>query len=195
MRFSRHFTSFRREDIAMALLTAREAAQYLRVSLFTLGRIEKEGLLVPFRTPGGHRRYSVDMLTDYLERTRSQPVASQRRILVVDDGDELTEFLVGTFPSWRVTSAQDELDVGLKLAQFKPDLVLVNTAMREIDGGDLCRRLNGQARELAVLPFEAPGRTYADPASSTRAISYLESLKTSIALAMGPGPSSGSSGA
>ena len=58
-------------DDRMTLLNSREAAQYLRVSLFTLSRIEKEGGLVPFRTPGGHRRYSVRMLHDYLERSRS----------------------------------------------------------------------------------------------------------------------------
>lgn len=52
------------------LLTAKEAAAYLRVSLFTLRKIEQQGLLVPYRTPGGHRRYSVDMLKDYLEETR-----------------------------------------------------------------------------------------------------------------------------
>ena len=48
------------------VLTAKEAAQYLRVSLFTLRKIEQEGLIVPYRTPGGHRRYSVDMLNQYL---------------------------------------------------------------------------------------------------------------------------------
>jgi excisionase family DNA binding protein len=61
----------------MALLTAREASEYLRVSLFTLSRIEKGGLLVPFRTPGGHRRYSLEMLNEYLERTR-HPSAGDR---------------------------------------------------------------------------------------------------------------------
>ncbi|MHB0857717.1 MAG: helix-turn-helix domain-containing protein [Anaerolineae bacterium] len=54
------------------LLTAREAARYLRISLLTLSKIEKEGGLLPFRTPGGHRRYSVDMLNRYLENSRSQ---------------------------------------------------------------------------------------------------------------------------
>jgi excisionase family DNA binding protein len=55
----------------LTLLNAREAAQYLRVSLFTLSRIEREGGLVPFRTPGGHRRYSMRMLHDYLEESRN----------------------------------------------------------------------------------------------------------------------------
>jgi excisionase family DNA binding protein len=55
------------------LMTAKEAAAYLRVSLFTLRKIEQQGLLVPYRTPGGHRRYSVDMLNEYLERSRLAP--------------------------------------------------------------------------------------------------------------------------
>lgn len=53
------------------LFTAREACQYLRVSLFTLRRMEKQELITPFRTPGGHRRYSLAMLTHYLERSRN----------------------------------------------------------------------------------------------------------------------------
>jgi DNA-binding transcriptional MerR regulator len=52
------------------LLTARKASAYLGVSLNTLNRIEKRGLLLPFRTPGGHRRYDVGMLDDYLEASR-----------------------------------------------------------------------------------------------------------------------------
>lgn len=54
----------------ITLLTAREAAKYLRVSLYTLNKIEKQGQLVPFRTPGGHRRYSLEMLNEYLESSR-----------------------------------------------------------------------------------------------------------------------------
>lgn len=55
------------------LLTAKEAAEYLRISLFTLRKIEQQDLIVPYRTPGGHRRYSIEMLNDYLERSRQPP--------------------------------------------------------------------------------------------------------------------------
>ena len=55
------------------LLNARDAIDYLGISLSTLNRIEKEGLLVPFRTPGGHRRYALRMLDEYLESTRHHP--------------------------------------------------------------------------------------------------------------------------
>ena len=60
----------------MTILTAREAADYLRVSLYTLRRMESAGDLIPYRTPGGHRRYSLKMLNEYLEKSR---VSSHRR--------------------------------------------------------------------------------------------------------------------
>ena len=54
----------------VSLMTAREAAKYLRVSQFTLDKIERSGGLVPYRTPGGHRRYNVRMLNQYLNNSR-----------------------------------------------------------------------------------------------------------------------------
>jgi excisionase family DNA binding protein len=57
----------------LKLYTAKEAAAYLRVSPFTLRKMEQQGLIVPYRTPGGHRRYSLDMLNEYLERSRVPP--------------------------------------------------------------------------------------------------------------------------
>lgn len=55
------------------MLGASEAAKYLGVSLPTLKKIEREGRLLPFHTPGGHRRYSIEMLDEYLESTRRTP--------------------------------------------------------------------------------------------------------------------------
>jgi len=54
------------------ILAAKEAAEYLGVSLATLRKIEGRGELVPSRTPGGHRRYSVAMLDEYFERSRRE---------------------------------------------------------------------------------------------------------------------------
>ena len=51
------------------LLTAREAAAYLRISLSTLRRMEQSGALTPLRTPGKHRRYTLAMLNECLQRT------------------------------------------------------------------------------------------------------------------------------
>lgn len=51
-------------------MTARQAAEYLGVSLVTLRKMEKEAELVPFRTPGGHRRYSLEVLEEYVQSKR-----------------------------------------------------------------------------------------------------------------------------
>lgn len=60
----------------MNLMTAKEAAAYLRISPFTLRKMEHMGMIVPYRTPGGHRRYSLEMLNEYLENSRVSPSAS-----------------------------------------------------------------------------------------------------------------------
>lgn len=52
----------------LTLLTAREAAAYLRVSLSTLRRMERQGRLTALRTPGGHRRFSLGMLNACLSQ-------------------------------------------------------------------------------------------------------------------------------
>lgn len=140
----------------MQLLTAREAAEYLRVSLFTLGRIEKEGLLVPFRTPGGHRRYSVEMLDEYLERSRAQLGRNAKTILLVDDGEEMLGILSRAFPTCRLTTATDALEVGMKLVEFEPDVVLLNTSMSALDARALALRLHQQGNQPKTLTFEAP---------------------------------------
>ena len=50
------------------VLTSKEAARYLRVSTFTLSRMDKD--ILPARTPGGHRRYTIAMLNEYLQGSR-----------------------------------------------------------------------------------------------------------------------------
>ncbi len=49
-------------DQPLTLLTAREAIEYLRISLSTLNRMERAGKIAALRTPGGHRRYTLEML-------------------------------------------------------------------------------------------------------------------------------------
>jgi excisionase family DNA binding protein len=62
------------------LVRATEAAAYLGVSLVTLRRMEKQGLLLPYRTLGGHRRYSIQMLEEYLEGSRRLPSAASSEV-------------------------------------------------------------------------------------------------------------------
>jgi len=52
------------------LLTAKEAAAYLRVSLSTLKKMDEE--IGPARTPGGDKRYKVEWLNDYYEKSKGK---------------------------------------------------------------------------------------------------------------------------
>jgi excisionase family DNA binding protein len=169
----------------MALLTAREAARYLHISLFTLGRIEKEGLLVPFRTPGGHRRYRQEMLDRYLEGSRSQRAHDEPRILVVDEGGQIIGGLASALPDCRFTLAQDELHVGFKLAEFRPDLVLVNEDMRGTNAQELCRKLSAQSPAVKALSFHRLEGDERDAGSSAGDASLLDGLCTNIVAALG----------
>ena len=50
------------------LLKIKEAAQYLSVSQDTLRKWDKANKLKPLKTPGGHRKYDIDVLDNFLGR-------------------------------------------------------------------------------------------------------------------------------
>jgi excisionase family DNA binding protein len=59
--------------VAEQWMTVSEAAQSLGMSRTTLLAAEEAGLLVPMRTPGGHRRYSAAGLDRFRRRSGAEP--------------------------------------------------------------------------------------------------------------------------
>jgi excisionase family DNA binding protein len=51
--------------------SSRKAAAYLGISVSTLYRLDRDGLLKPFMTPGGHRRFTQSDLDRYIETSKS----------------------------------------------------------------------------------------------------------------------------
>ena len=51
------------------LLKMKEAAQYLNVSQDCLRKWDRVNKLKPLKTPGGHRRYDIDSLDEFLGKT------------------------------------------------------------------------------------------------------------------------------
>ena len=49
------------------LLTIQKAAKLLRVSITTLRRYDKNGVLTPRRTPGNQRRYSLKQVQEFIQ--------------------------------------------------------------------------------------------------------------------------------
>jgi two-component system OmpR family response regulator len=153
------------EERRKRLLTAREAAGYLGISLATLNRMDKEGELMPFRTPGGHRRYSPEMLDEYLERSRQRsPPAnpsiervqnipqgklsdSTVRILVVDNEPHTVELITRALREdsdvYEFSSASNGYEAGVQVVAFKPNLIILSAARPEINGFEVCKSIKG----------------------------------------------------
>lgn len=53
------------------IFTTREAAKYLGMSLSTIYRMEKQGLISSTRTPGGQRRFSKETIENYLRESQN----------------------------------------------------------------------------------------------------------------------------
>lgn len=70
--------------MAEEYLGIKDAAKYLKVSISTLRRWEKKGLITPMRTAGNRRRYTVRQLDDMLGlNTQKELGAVARRGLVI----------------------------------------------------------------------------------------------------------------
>src|SRR6266550_8503196 len=65
------------------------------------------------------------------------------RILVVDDHEVNLELLVAIFASknYIVTTASDGFEALAKIAVEKPDLILLDVMMPDLDGYEVCRRI------------------------------------------------------
>jgi excisionase family DNA binding protein len=165
----------------MSLLKARDAARYLNVSLATLDRIEKERRLKPFRTPGGHRRYSLAMLNEYLERSRQRyrsaslpmkhakdvpgdkPQNGVVRVLVVGNEPDTVERIVGALradsDAYEFASASNGYEVGVQVVVFKPDLIVLSVGEPEAEGFEVCEKIKGDPKTQYIRIVSIVGFT------------------------------------
>lgn len=82
------------------IVGTKQAAQILGVSISTIYRMVDQGILQPSKTPGGQRRFPVDQLAEYKEKSRGI-VAPQKpyqmkldvvsREIVEDSGDDFSD--------------------------------------------------------------------------------------------------------
>jgi len=129
------------------ILTIPEAAKYCAVDRVTLWRWVKSGLLRVSVTPGGHHRIVKDDLESFLVEKGMYPLAAKRfpgnRVLIVDDDPTVrkvtSEML--THHQYETETAGDGFEAGVKVVQFKPDLLILDLIMPRMDGFEVCRYL------------------------------------------------------
>ncbi|HMK34957.1 MAG TPA: response regulator [Desulfomonilaceae bacterium] len=134
----------------MDVLTVYQASKYCSVTPKTICNWVDEGHIKAFRTVGGHRRIRREDLEAFLRRMNI-PFAAEvaederKRILVIDDDKLIVETIVRSLEEephdYEIISAADGFEAGLQVSHFKPDLMILDIMMPDIDGYEVCKRV------------------------------------------------------
>ena len=125
-------------------LTLGQAARFLGVAQSTIRKWSDQGRVPAFYTPGGHRRYRRTDLERFLER--SGPSSAGRAgplILLVDDAERVRELVRVNleFEGYVVREAGSAEEGLSAIEDTKPDLILLDVMMPQVDGWEMLRRV------------------------------------------------------
>jgi len=107
----------------------------------------KSGLLKVSVTPGGHHKILKEDLETFLIQNEMSPLAQKQfprnKILIVDDDPVIRKSLCQLLSDHKYESqtAGDGLEAGVKVMQFKPDLIILDLILPGMDGFEACRYL------------------------------------------------------
>lgn len=127
------------------VLTIPEAAKFCAVDRITLWRWVKSGYLEASVTLGGHHRILKEDLESFLVDNGMYPLAKKYflkdKILIVDDDPVLREVLSKALSDnkYQTEVAADGFEAGVKVMQFKPDLIILDLIMPRMDGFEVCK--------------------------------------------------------
>jgi excisionase family DNA binding protein len=143
-------------------LSTREVAEICEVTHVTVGNWIRSGKLKAWRVPGGWYRIRPEDLFTFLaagempvpEGLGVQRGSPRQHVLVVDDDpvfvDVVTRALSAFSDRYHVISASDGFDAGRKIAECRPDAVILDLRMPGLDGFSVCERLK-QSEEYADI--------------------------------------------
>lgn len=139
-------------------LTPNQVAELLMVTTESVRQWSNKGWLKAETTPGGHRRFlrhSVERFAqerglNYARQGSARQGHGGRddgelRILVVDDETQFANYLVellsGVGESVVVKAVYDGFSAGVQVYSFRPDIVLLDLMMADINGFEVCKKL------------------------------------------------------
>lgn len=134
-----------------SVYTTGEVAAICKVSQQTVIRCFDSGRLRGFRVPGSRfRRIPRESLIDFMKENQiplDHLNSGRKRVLVVDDDgaiiDMFTELLErdGRF---EVRTASTGYDAGLLTQQFRPDVMLLDFKLPDVNGNVVCKTVRSQ---------------------------------------------------
>lgn len=130
------------------VFTTGEAAEICGVSQQTIIRCFDSGRLLGFRVPGSRfRRIPRAELIRFM-RANDIPLAPlegpRKRVLVVDDDPAILEMLeevLGNDDRFDVRTASTGYDAGLLTEQFRPQVILLDYMLPDLNGNVVCERI------------------------------------------------------
>ena len=130
------------------IFTTGEAAEICKVSQQTIIRCFDSGRLRGFRVPGSRfRRIPREELVKFM-KDNGIPTdgleGGRKRILVVDDDEQIVELfrdVLGRDGRFEIQTAATGYDAGVMTESFKPDLMLLDFMLPDINGNVVCRTI------------------------------------------------------
>ncbi|MCD6304127.1 MAG: response regulator [Planctomycetes bacterium] len=135
-----------------AVFTTGEAAEICKLSQQTIIRCFDSGQLEGFRVPGSRfRRIPRDKLIKFM-RDNNIPMDGMDddhiRVLVVDDDPQIVELFVDVLQSdgrFEVATAQTGFDAGVLAQEFRPDIIVLDYMLPDINGNVVCQTIRRSA--------------------------------------------------
>jgi two-component system OmpR family response regulator len=156
--------------------TTGEAAKICKVSQQTIIRCFDNGSLKGFRVPGSRfRRIPRADLYSFM-RANGIPTdaleSGKRKLLIVDDDQQLVELLHDTFEAdgrFEIKTANNGFDAGMLVKEFRPDLVVLDIMLPDINGKEVCQRIRSDATMEAVKIICISGMVEQDKVADLKA--------------------------
>lgn len=133
-------------DKKKKFLKSNEAADYLGVSRSSLTNWVKQGSLGGGVTPGGHFRFTLEELDKFAASRGMEPggPASTAKILIIDDDQDFRDYAreaLQVFANYELKEAEDGMKGALLLGAWRPDLVILDLRMPNMNGVEFCKSL------------------------------------------------------
>lgn len=130
------------------VFTTGEVADVCGISQQTVIRCFDTGKLKGFRVPGSRfRRIPRDALIQFMKANNislDQLQVGKKRVLVVDDDPAILEMLVELLERegrFEVQTASTGFDAGMRCKEFRPDVIILDYMLPDINGNAVCRTI------------------------------------------------------
>ena len=136
------------ENPMKTVFTTGEAAKICKVSQQTIIRCFDNGQLKGFRVPGSRfRRIPRELLYKFMKDNGIPTDAlesGKRKVLLVDDDVELVELMTKVLEEdgrFEVRVATTGFDAGMMVKEYRPDLIVLDVMLPDINGKEVCHRV------------------------------------------------------